>query len=97
LNRLLKKLKLSEMTYKVFIRRSAQKQLSKLPASDYFKIKQSILNLAHDPRPADSVKLKNREGWRIRRGNYRIIYEIQDDKLIVLILRIGHRKDIYRP
>lgn len=91
------KLKRSEMTYKVFIRRSAQKQLSKIPASDYLKIKQSILNLAYDPRPADSIKLKNREGWRIRQGNYRIIYEIQDDKLIVLVLRIGNRKDIYRP
>lgn len=85
------------MIYNVFIRRSAQKQLSKLPTSDYLRIKQRILKLAYDPRPTDALKLTNREGWRIRQGNYRIIYEIQDDKLIVVVLRIGHRKDIYRP
>jgi mRNA interferase RelE/StbE len=84
------------MTYKISIFRRAQKQLAKIPSSDYKKVKQAILNLAHDPRPEGSKKLKGRPGWRIRQGNYRVIYEIQDDQLIILVLDIGDRKDIYR-
>lgn len=84
------------MTYKLSIRRKAQKQLAKLPPNDYKKVKQSILDLAHDPRPPGSKKLKGRDGWRIRQGDYRIIYEIRDDQLIIIILDVGHRKDIYR-
>jgi mRNA interferase RelE/StbE len=84
------------MTYKISIRRKAQKQLAKIPASDYKKIKQAILDLTQDPRPSGSKKLKGRQGWRIRQGNYRVIYEIQDDQLIVIVLDVGNRKDIYR-
>jgi len=84
------------MIYKVSIRRKAQKQLAKIPANDYKKVKQAIMDLEHDPRPPGSQKLKGRPGWRIRQGDYRVIYEIQDDKLIVLVLEIGDRKDIYR-
>jgi mRNA interferase RelE/StbE len=84
------------MTYKISILRRAQKQLAKIPASDYKKVKQAILDLAHDPRPPGSKKLKGRPGWRIRQGDFRVIYEIQDDKLIVIVLDVGNRKDIYR-
>jgi mRNA interferase RelE/StbE len=84
------------MTYKLRIRRKAQKQLAKLPANDYKRIRQTILDLANEPRPAGASKLKGREGWRVRQGNYRIIYEIIDNELIVTVLDIGHRKDIYR-
>ena len=84
------------MTYKISILRRAQKQLAKIPASDYKKVKSAILDLAHNPRPSGSKKLKGRPGWRIRQGNYRVIYEIQDDKLIIIIVDIGNRKDIYR-
>ncbi len=84
------------MTYKISILRRAQKQLAKIPASEYKKVKQAILNLAKDPRPPGSKKLKGREGWRIRQGDYRVIYEIQDDQLIVIVLDVGNRKDIYR-
>ncbi len=84
------------MTYKISILRKAQKQLAKIPTSDYKKIKQAILDLAKDPRPSGSKKLKGRQGWRIRQGNYRVIYEIQDDQLVIIVLDIGHRKDIYR-
>ena len=84
------------MTYKISIRRKAQKQLAKLPPKDYKKVKQVILNLVPDPRPSGSKKLKGRDGWRIRQGDYRIIYEIHDDQLIIIVLDIGHRKDIYR-
>ena len=84
------------MTYKISIRRKAQKQLAKIPANDYKKIKQAILDLAQDPRPAGSKKLKGRQGWRIRQGDYRVIYEIQDDLLIIIVLDVGNRKDVYR-
>ncbi|MBA7577641.1 hypothetical protein ES708_19494 [subsurface metagenome] len=84
------------MTYKLSIRRKAQKQLAKLPANDYKKVKQTILDLANDPRPAGSKKLKGRDGWRVRQGNYRIIYEIEDSQLIVTVLEVGDQKDIYR-
>jgi len=84
------------MTYKISILRRAQKQLAKIPANDYKKIKQAILDLAHDPRPPGSKKLKGRSGWRIRQGDYRVIYEIQDDQLIIIILDVGNRRDIYR-
>lgn len=84
------------MTYKLSIRRKAQKQLAKLPANDYKKVKQTILDLTNDPRPVGSKKLKGRDGWRVRQGNYRIIYEIEDSQLIVTVLEAGDRKDIYR-
>ena len=84
------------MTYKLFIRRKAQKQLSKIPAKDYHKIKQAIFNLAKNPRPHNCEKLKGREGWKFRYGNYRVVYEIEDKLLIVCVIKIGHRKDVYR-
>ena len=84
------------MTYKISILRKAQKQLAKIPASDYKKVKQAILDLAKDPRLPGSKKLKGRQGWRIRQGDFRVIYEIQDDQLIVIVLDVGNRKDIYR-
>lgn len=84
------------MIYKVNILRKAQKQLAKIPASDYKKVKKAILDLTQDPRPPGSKKLKGRDGWRIRQGDFRVIYEIQDDQLIVIVLDIGNRKDIYR-
>jgi len=84
------------MTYKISILRQAQKQLAKIPANDYKKVKQAILDLAHDPRPQGSKKLKGRDGWRLRQGDYRVIYEIQDDQLIIIVLTIGNRRDIYK-
>lgn len=84
------------MTYKLSILRRAQKQLAKISANDYKRVKQAILDLAQDARPPGSKKLKGRPGWRIRHGDYRIIYEIQDDQLIIIVLDVGHRKDIYK-
>ncbi len=84
------------MIYKLFILRKAQKQLAKLPADDYKKLKKIITGLAGNPRPTGTKKLKGRNAWRIRQGNYRIIYEIQDNILIVTVVALGHRKDIYK-
>jgi mRNA interferase RelE/StbE len=81
--------------YQVLIGKSAQKQLEKIPDPDYLRIKKSIIELAKNPRPSGYKKLKGREGYGIRQGNYRIIYEIHDHVLTVFIIAAGHRKDIY--
>ena len=84
------------MSYRIYIEKSAQKTLSKIPVSDQDKIIETIKNFSANPRPPGVKKLSNRDAWRIRIGNYRIIYEIEDNRLIVIVINIGHRKDIYR-
>ncbi|MGF7082457.1 type II toxin-antitoxin system RelE family toxin [Mucilaginibacter sp. UYCu711] len=81
--------------YKITISRVAQKQLDKLPDNLALRLVDSIYTLANEPRPTGCKKLKGREGYRIRVGDYRIIYEIIDDMLIVNVVKLGHRKDIY--
>jgi len=81
--------------YQLLIEKQVEKQLEKIPASDYMRVKNSILSLAQNPRPAGYKKLKGRNGYRIRQGDYRIVYDIHDQILTVLILAAGHRKDIY--
>ena len=83
------------MIYSIKILRKAQKQLLTLPKSDYLRVKDKIKSLAYDPRPSGCKKLTGREAWRVRVGNYRIIYQIDDNELIVTIIKIGHRKDVY--
>ncbi|MEW5948302.1 MAG: type II toxin-antitoxin system RelE/ParE family toxin [Thermodesulfobacteriota bacterium] len=56
----------------------------------------AIQGLSEDPRPSGVKKLTGRNAWRIRVGNYRVIYEIQDNSLVVLVVSVGHRKEIYR-
>jgi mRNA interferase RelE/StbE len=82
--------------YKIFIKESAQKALDKISSNDADKIIKSIQNLAINPRPVGYKKLVNTEAYRIRKGDYRIIYEIFDDILVIDIIAIGHRKDIYK-
>lgn len=84
------------VTYRVEILRSAQKQLAKIDRQDQSRIISAIRELANDPRPPGCNKLSGRPAWRIRVGTYRVIYEIHDDRLLVLVVTIGHRKDVYR-
>ena len=84
------------MKYKLFIERAAQKGLSKISHQEQNRIIAAIQNLTDNPRPSNAKKLTGRDAWRMRLGNYRVIYEIQDDTPIVLVVHIGHRKDIYR-
>ena len=84
------------MTYTIEILRSAQKQLSKIQQRDQRHIIEHIRQLAQDPRPSRCKKLSGRPAWRIRVGVYRIIYEIHDEHLLVLVVTIGHRKEVYR-
>lgn len=81
--------------YSLFIERAVFKQLKKVPDKDYRKIMDSIAALAEDPRPPGCKKLKGRPGYRIRQGNYRVIYEIDDNVLTVTVIEAGDRKDIY--
>jgi mRNA interferase RelE/StbE len=82
--------------YKLQIKPSAVKELEKLPRKDLQKIVKKIQLLSIDPRPVGCEKLSGEEKFRIRQGNYRIIYSIEDDRLIVFVVKIGHRRDIYR-
>jgi mRNA interferase RelE/StbE len=81
--------------YKLFIEKAVFKQLKKVPERDYQKIMSAIAALAENPRPAGCKKLKVRPGYRIREGNYRVIYEINDKMLTVTVIDAGDRKDIY--
>ncbi|MDH3692913.1 MAG: type II toxin-antitoxin system RelE/ParE family toxin [Gammaproteobacteria bacterium] len=83
--------------YKIEISRTAEKQLKKLPRLDQERLAKAILGLADDPFPKGSRKLTGYEGaFRIRVGRYRILYTISEKKLVIFVLKIGHRKDIYR-
>ena len=81
--------------YQLVIDRYAQKQLSKIPPPHFNRIIKAINELASDPRPAGCKKLTARLGYRIRIGDYRVIYTIEDKILTVFVIDIGHRKDIY--
>ena len=83
------------MEYEVFILRRAQKQLANLPKQNYSRLRELIIELGRNPRPSGCKKLIGREGWRIRSGDYRVIYEIDDPQRLVTVLDIGHRKDVY--
>jgi len=84
------------MSYTVFILRRAQKELAQLPREVYVHIRDAIRDFEQEPRPRASAKLTGREGWRIRVGDYRVIYEIDDQQRVVTVLHIGHRRDVYR-
>jgi mRNA interferase RelE/StbE len=82
--------------YKIVITKTAQKQLNELPYSAAEKLITTIKELAQNPRPSGYKKLKGRDGYRLRKGNYRILYEIRDTTLIINVIAIGHRKNIYK-
>ena len=84
------------MAYKVTITPAADRKIAKLPMDVRRRIANRLAALSNDPRPQGSIKLTGENAYRIRVGDYRIIYTIQDDRLIVLIIDVGHRGDIYR-
>lgn len=83
------------MAYKITINKRALKSLQSINDPYYSSIKTAIYSLAENPRPQGCKKLKGRDGYRIRVADYRIIYEIFDDILLIDIIALGHRKDIY--
>ena len=86
------------MRYEIIIQPTAEKCLDKIPRPVRRRIADAMEKLRANPRPAGVVKLAAHENlWRIRIGDYRVVYEIHDDRLVVLVLRVAHRKDVYRP
>jgi mRNA interferase RelE/StbE len=83
-------------SYSIRLKRSAAKELEALPTTALRAITKRIARLADDPRPPGCEKLSGSELYRVRQGDYRIVYEIRDQELVVHIIRIGHRRDVYR-
>jgi mRNA interferase RelE/StbE len=84
------------MAYQVTITPAADRKIAKLPVDVRRRIADRLAGLSGDPRPPGSVKLTGENAYRARVGDYRIIYTIHDDRLIVLVIDVGHRRDIYR-
>jgi mRNA interferase RelE/StbE len=83
--------------YRLEIRQSAERDLRRLPQPLFLRLNRQILALGEDPRPPGAKKLKGRlEGWRVRVGQYRILYQIDDQTRTVTIARVRHRRDVYR-
>ena len=82
-------------TYRIELRPAAVKALRKIDPQDQPRIRGAIALLGEDPRPPGARALQGRDGLRVRVGNYRIIYTVQDDVLVVVVVTLGHRKDVY--
>ena len=84
------------MTYRVILPKRVQKELDRLPSVIHDRIIATATKLEENPRPSGCLKLGGRNAWRIRVGEYRIIYEIDDAKQLVVVTTIAHRKEVYR-
>ena len=82
--------------YKIYFKESIEKDFRTIPKKDLQKIILRIQALASDPRPSGHEKLTGQERYRVRQGLYRIVYSIQDKEFTVWVVKIGHRKDVYR-
>ena len=82
--------------YAVLIKRSAEKEMDRLPARTFERVAKVILKLERDPRPRGSKKLRGVQDYRIRLGEYRILYCIDDANRVVEVIAVGHRREIHR-
>jgi mRNA interferase RelE/StbE len=82
--------------YSLFFKESVRKDLDSIPKNDLQRIIERIGSLAANPRPLGCEKLSGQEKYRLRQGNYRIIYSIQDTQLTIWVVTIGHRREVYR-
>jgi mRNA interferase RelE/StbE len=82
--------------YKIFFKKSALKELEKVPKTTLRKVVKKIQKLSDNPKPVGSQKLSNYNLYRIRQGDYRVVYFIDNEKSEIQIFKIGHRKDIYK-
>jgi mRNA interferase RelE/StbE len=83
-------------SYRLLIKPSAVKELEALPRKDRPRLVTRIQNLSNTPRPPDCEKLSGQDFYRVRQGNYRILYTVQDREQLVVIFKIGHRREVYR-
>lgn len=84
------------MIYEIKIKKSAQKSLARIPHKYQENIISSIRSLSNDPRPEGCKKLSGRDAWRIRISQYRVLYEIHNTELQIMVVKIGHRGEVYR-
>ncbi len=82
--------------YKIFFKKSVEKDFKVIPKKDLVKILERIEALAEEPRPPGCEKLSGQQKYRLRQGRYRILYSVQDDELTIWVVKVGHRRDIYR-
>ncbi len=82
--------------YRLKLKPSAEKDLDRLRGETWQRVKNALVALRNEPRPAGCIKLAGDEGWRIRVGDWRAIYDIDDAAQVVTVLRVKHRKDVYR-
>jgi len=82
--------------YSILFKESVRKDLAAIPTKDLQRIVERIGMLAEEPRPMGSEKLSAQERYRIRQGNYRIVYSIQDQELTVWVVKVAHRREVYR-
>jgi len=83
-------------SYKILIKPSAVKELEAIPEKDRSRIVYRIQGLAENPRPRGCEKLSDQDKYRLRQGNYRILYQVYDDEVIVVVVRVGKRGEVYR-
>ncbi len=83
-------------SYKIFIKPSAAKELEAVPRKDRLRIVEKIRGLSSNPRPPCYEKLSGEEKYRIRQGDYRVLYSIQEDEIVITIVKVGHRREVYR-
>jgi len=82
--------------YKIIVKQSVSRDFRKIPKKDIKRILEAIQALAENPRPPQSKKLSGQDRYRLRQGNYRIFYSIEDDKLIVCVVKVGNRRNVYQ-
>ena len=82
--------------YSLFFKESVQKDFDGIPKKDLRRILSRVKSFADEPRPQGCEKLTGQDRYRLRQGRYRIVYVVQDEQRIVTVVKVGHRKDIYR-
>ncbi len=83
-------------SYRLTFKKSVTKDFRSISKNDVARILKRLEALADDPRPVGSEKLSGQERFRVRQGVYRIIYEIRDEELVIIVVKVGHRRDVYR-
>jgi mRNA interferase RelE/StbE len=84
------------MSYEIQFTKSAQKELAKLPKGMTVRIVRALFALQNDPRKGNVRPMVGTKAWRLRVGDYRVVYDIHDEILVILVIKIAHRKDVYR-
>ena len=83
-------------SYKVFVKKSAEKELRQIPPKDLLKITEKIKALAGNPRPHGGEKMEGGDRYRLRQGDWRFIYTIDDSQKMVMVVKVGNRREVYR-